>query len=103
MTARLIATARAHWQTLDGYAVAHGLQDLGDLSIPRFLNYIYYMITRNMSENDLAKFRAKLWQPPAGSKEPIDPRSPWSAENEARVFAALKAQATGSATPTVRP
>lgn len=54
------------------------------------------MLTRNaQNEQERAKIKAELWQPPLGAvtaEKPIDPRSPWSPENESKGFSALKAQ-----------
>jgi hypothetical protein len=90
VTGRLAATALAHWELLDGYAVAHGMPDLMDLKIDRFCNYVYWMLTKGYSETDMASFRSRLWQPPIG--EIADVRSPWSAENENAALSAFKDQ-----------
>jgi len=97
--ARLTATALDHWWELDGYAAAHNLPELGELPLPRFLAFVYYMLTRNLDENELAKLRARLWRPPPGEVV-TDPRSPWAPQNEAAAFAAFKAQATGTVRPS---
>ena len=90
MSVRLLATLVAEWPTLDGYAVAHGMGDLRDLPIERGCNYVYYRLTDNADEKGLTKFKSRLWMPPKG-EEP-DARSPWSAENEAKAFAALSSR-----------
>lgn len=92
MTLRLGQIAQQHWADLDGYAVGHGMPDLYTLPLERFSNWVWWMLTRNSNEAEKQKIRAKLWQPPADHKGPIDARSPWSAENEMKAFAALKAQ-----------
>lgn len=88
MTARLSMLAMEHWATLDGYAVGHGVPDLRTLSLARFTNFVWWFFTRNGAETEVEKFRARLWRPPVG--EVPDARSPWSAENEAASFAAVK-------------
>lgn len=88
MTARLSVLAFTHWSTLDGYAVGHGVPDLRTLSLARFTNFVWWYFTRNGSEADIEKFRARLWRPPVGVAP--DARSPWSAENEQASFSALK-------------
>ncbi|UDL16227.1 hypothetical protein SEA_KOZIE_31 [Microbacterium phage Kozie] len=75
---------------MDGYAVAHGVGDLRELPLERFVNFIWWLWTRNGDEKDRAKFRARLWQPPKGQAV-TDRRSPWSPENEAKAFASVQA------------
>lgn len=99
MSVRLLATLVAEWPTLDGYAVSHGMGDLRELPLERVCNFVYYRLTDGADEKGLAKFKAKLWMPP---KDVIpDARSPWSAENETKAFAALSARlgATTTAAP----
>jgi len=93
VTSRLIATARAHWETLDGYAVAHGMPSLNDIEIDRLCNFIYWFICQNRNENEVAKLRTRIWRPPAGVV--ADARSPWSVENENKALNALKTQIGG--------
>ena len=94
MTVRLVHTAVANWETLDGYAVAHGMADLRTLTLERFCNYVWFMLTRNAEQKDIDKLRARLWVPPPKSTAPIPKNSPWSAEAETRAFQAVKAQLT---------
>jgi hypothetical protein len=75
---------------VDGYAVGHGLGDLRDLPIDRFTNFVWWLWTNNGSEQDKAKFKARLWMPPKGQAV-TDKRSPWSPEAESAAFAGLKA------------
>lgn len=82
------------WAVLDGYAVSHGMPHLLDLPLDRFANYVYWMATKNLDEQGIEKFRAKLWRPPRG--EAPAPGSPWSPEAETSAFQALKAAAMGS-------
>ena len=65
------------------------MPDLRALPLDRFVNFVYWMATRNGSPTDVEKFRAKLWRPPAGEAV-TDSRSPWAPENEQRGFASLK-------------
>ena len=46
------------------------------------------------SDQEVEKFRAQIWRPPPRTVT-IDSRSPWSPENEARAFGALKKQTGG--------
>lgn len=74
---------------VDGLAVSLGLADLRTLPLGRFVNFIWWMITRNLqTEADIEKIRAKVWMPPAGV-EPVE--GPWSAAAEMNAFASLKA------------
>ena len=97
MTARLVATALAHWMEFDGYAVAHGMPELGDLPLPRFEAFVWHLLIRNADAQGVAKMRAQLWMPPKG--EVPDERSPWSAKNESAAFGQL-ASALGTRTGT---
>lgn len=96
MTQRLVATAVAHWEEFDGYAVAHGMKPLQKLPLDRFCSFVYWMLTRNGDENAIAKFRADLWMPtPEAMSDPesvADERSPWNPANENKALAAFKAQ-----------
>lgn len=65
------------------------MPDLEDLPLDRFCNYVYWSATRNSSQVDIEKFRARIWRPPKG--EAADERSPWSEKNETGAFQALKA------------
>ena len=97
MTARLVATARAHWLTLDGYAVAHNMGRLEDLEVSRFNSFVYWWFTHDLDANQLAKFRARLFQPPKGFVAPAN--SLWSADNERnslRAFASQMGRAAGA-------
>ena len=94
MTVRLVRTAVANWETLDGYAVAHGMGDLRLLDLDRFCNFVWYMLTRNADKKDTDSLRAKIWVPPPKSVAPIPKNSPWSAEAETAAFKAVKAQLT---------
>lgn len=97
-------TALQHWDVIDGYAVGHNVPDVRTLPLDRFCNFIWWLSTRNANETDQAKARAQLWRPPpvvpGKVATPIDPRSPWSAENEAKALASLKAGLTGQG-PTI--
>lgn len=93
MTARLSGLAKRNWRTIDGFAVGHAVGDLEELPLERFVNFIWWFFTRNAEQKDVDKFEAKVWQPPvADMGKPIDPRSPWSPENEMKAFGAVKAQ-----------
>lgn len=89
MTVRLARIAVESWPTLDGYAAAHGMPSLFDLPLDRFLNFVWWMATRNSSATDIEKLRARLWRPPKGQAV-TDSRSPWSPQNEQKGFSALK-------------
>lgn len=76
------------------------MRDLRTLSASDFLDFAWYLLTRNGSPESVEKFRRTLWMPPKGVAP--DPRSPWSPENETKAFQAVKALTTGQA-PTVAP
>ncbi len=100
MSLRLLATLVEQFETLDGYAVAHGVPDLRALDLSRLCNYVYWFLTKDGDEQGVAKFRAKLWQPPKGQRP--DARSPWSAENESKAFAAFASSVGVSQTAAKR-
>ena len=59
----------------------------------RYFAFIWWFLTKDGETADVEKFKQKLWMPPAYMKgKPIPAASPWSAENETRAFAALKAE-----------
>lgn len=95
MTVRLVLTAVTNWDTLDGYAAAHGMPPLHELTLDRFCNFTWYMMTRFAEQKEVDKIKAKLWVPPPKSTAPIPANSPWSAEAETRAFAAVKALTKG--------
>jgi hypothetical protein len=90
VTVRLVLTAVDNWDTMDGYAAAHGMPYLWDLTLERFCNFTWFMMTRYAEEKDIRDLKAKLWVPPR-KDAPIPANSPWSAENESKAFAAVKA------------
>lgn len=65
------------------------------MTMPGFLDFVYYMLTRNADEQAVEKFRRNLWMPPKGVAP--DKRSPWSPEKETAAFRAVKAMTTGAA------
>lgn len=69
------------------------MPDLRSLSAGAFLDFGWYLLTRNAAPDAVEKFRRSLWMPPKGTAP--DARSPWSPENETRAFQTLKAQTTG--------
>lgn len=92
MTHRLGLLAFENLADIDGYAVGHGT-NIYDLGLEQFCNFVWWMFTRNMTEQETTKFRARLWQPPKGVAPA--PQSPWSPENERAAFQAFKAQTQG--------
>lgn len=90
MSLRLARAAVDDWQAFDGFAASQGLPDLEEMSPARFCNLVWWWLIRNVADPiDVDKVRARLWQPPKGVVP--TPESPWSAENESKGFAALKA------------
>jgi hypothetical protein len=73
--------------------VAHGV-DLRVLPLDRFCNFVWWAVTHEGAENEVQRFRARLWMPPPGTVV-IPAKSPWSAENEMSAFGALRAQLGG--------
>lgn len=65
---------------------------LAEMPVDRLSSFVWWFLTRNASkESDIAKIKARLWQPPSGYRGKIDARSPWSPENETKALASLKA------------
>lgn len=71
------------------------MPELEELSLPRFCNYVWFMVSKNKEEQDRKTLHAQIWRPPT-TGEPIPESSPWSAENENKSLAALKSSAGGS-------
>jgi hypothetical protein len=88
----------SRWEEFNGYAIAHGMTDLRRLDAAPFLDFAWYLLTRNGSPESVEKFKRQLWMPPKGVLP--DARSPWSAENETKAFQAVKALTSGKA-PTI--
>jgi len=82
-----------NWNDVAGEAVARGLDDLDEMPLARFVPFMWWWCTHGREQADVERFRARLWRPPRG--EAPAPQSPWSAENEARAFQALKALTAG--------
>lgn len=83
--------AAEHWETLDGYCVAHNVPDLREMELDRFCNFVWWWATRNaQDQQEIEKLRAQLWRPPPGQVP--HPESPWSPENESKAFSSFKAQ-----------
>lgn len=93
MTLRLIATAQANWVMLDGWAMSRNIE-LESLDLNRFLNLVYYWLTRKAEdEKELKKFDAKLYMPPKGVR--AEPGSPWSPESETAAFDSFVSEVSG--------
>ena len=89
MIQRLLASAYSEWDYIDGFCLGHG-SDLEKLPLNRFCHVMWWILTRNASEeNDSEKLKRELWMPPKGVAV-TDPRSPWFAGNESGGFGALK-------------
>ena len=89
MIQRLLASAYLEWDYIDGFCLGHGI-DLEKLPLNRFCHVMWWILTRNASEeNDSEKLKRELWMPPKGVAV-TDPRSPWFAGNESGGFGALK-------------
>lgn len=98
MSLRLLLALVEQYETLDGYALAHGMPDLREADLRRLCNFVYWFLTRNGDEAGIAKFRARLWMPPKGVAP--DKRSPWAPEAET---AALRNLAAGLGISTTAP
>lgn len=73
---------------IDGLAASLGMKDLRKMTLERFCNFIWWVLTRNLeSEAELSKLKAKLWMPPA-SVTPTE--GPWTAEAEMAAFQNLR-------------
>lgn len=86
--------------SLDGYGVAHGVNPRRE-PLDRFCAFVYYMTTRNADAKGIQKFDTQLWMPPKGVMP--DRRSPWSPENETKMFQAARAMTTGQAPAVTSP
>lgn len=73
-----------------GEAVSRGLPDLPDMALDRFVAFMWWWATNGREQKDVDKFRARLWQPPAG-EAPAE-NSPWDPKNETKAFQSLKAR-----------
>lgn len=93
MTARLVRLMLDRWEVMDGFALAHGIEELARVPIGRLTSFIYWRLVDGAEPAEVEKFRARLWQPPRGIE--ADPRSPWSSENEQASFGAAIASLTG--------
>lgn len=94
MTIRLVRIVAASFDTIDGeLALSSGLDPL-ELPLDRFCNMAWAWAIRPADhaenpENEIKKFRARIWQPPAG----VTPTAgPWSAEAETAAFGSFAAQ-----------
>lgn len=73
------------------------------MSLDRLCSFVWWKVTSQMQKQaDVEAFKAKLWRPPPGNREPIDRRSPWSPENETGALRALSAS-LGLTKPQSRP
>jgi len=71
------------------------------MPIKRFCNFVWWYITQGANPQDVAKMRARLWQPPpkAEPEALADKRNPWNPENEKAALSALMAQVSGTVPP----
>lgn len=84
--------ANEHRRDLDGHLVGSGSPfGIQDLPIDRAMSFIWWYVTKDAEPEERRKFEARLWRPPT-LDTPIPAKSPWSAENEMKGFAALKAE-----------
>jgi len=98
VTARLLATAQAHWPSFDGWAASTMAgQDPLMLPLDRFLNLVYYWLVRDAPADEVEKFDRRLWRPPPGVR-PAE-GSPWSAERESAAFGSFAAQVRAGPPP----
>jgi hypothetical protein len=89
VSVRLAHLALDNWANLDGYAVAHNMPPLPALPLDRFNSFVWWFLTKEGDPKEVEKFRLRLWRPPPRVVPTKD--SPWSAENETKAFAGLKA------------
>ena len=89
---RLAVLALQNWSQIDGYAVDQGLNPLG-LAEHRYFNWVYYLFTRNLSDEDREQFDIQLDMPlPWEDSKMV---SETEAEIEEAGFLALYTQVTG--------
>ena len=89
---RLAVLTLSNWSQIDGYAVDQGINPLR-LEEYRYFNWIYYLFTRNLSEEDREQFDIQLDMPlPWEDSKKV---SETEAEIEEAGFLALYTQVTG--------
>ena len=86
MTRRLLASAEYYWPQIDG---ASPSLDLLDLPVDRFLNHIYWWLTKDANAEGVQAFNVKLWMPPKGV---VAVKGPWSVEEETSAFRMFSSQ-----------
>lgn len=86
VAARLTATARHNWSMFDGWCASRAVDPLA-LPVDRFLNLVYYWLTRNANERRKREIDSELDRVPANEQQtgPID-EGAWSAEEEMAAF-----------------
>jgi hypothetical protein len=84
---RLLSAALREWYFFDGYAVGNGLGDLGELELDRFVNFVRWLTTRNMGEDQLTSYETKLFRPVKGDQPAA---GPWAPDAETNALAALR-------------
>lgn len=79
----MIETLDYHWTSFNGWAVAQGL-DILELPLDSLLDLVYYWLTKDAEEDDVAKLDSQLWLPPTktrkGKSVTAPKNSPWSDE-----------------------
>lgn len=72
---------------LDGYAVGHGIGDLRELPLDRFVNFVWWWATHGMEKKDRDTFEQRVYMPPKGV---VPEKGPWTAEAETQGLMGLK-------------
>lgn len=72
---------------LDGFAVGHGVGDLRELQLDRFMNFVWWWATRSMEKKDRDSFEQRVFMPPKGV---VPVKGPWTAEAETKGLMGLK-------------
>lgn len=68
-----------------------------ELPVDRFFNLVYFWLVDGADQDEIAKFDAKLWIPPVGTKHmPKKAVGPWAPDAETAALGDLAA-ALGSA------
>ncbi len=95
VAARLAATARDSWPIFDGWCAARNV-DPDELPPDRYLNLVYYWLTRNADAKRRAELDAKLERPPSGENVSTIDEGTWSADAEMAAFESAARAASGA-------
>lgn len=73
---------------MNGYAIGQRIK-LRKLYLEDFLDFMWWWVVREASQEERDKFERWLWMPPKGV---VAKAGPWSVESETSAFQSLKSQ-----------